>query len=122
MVHGGFRHRSYGGARPPSRRPEGADMHMPLGKTIVALAGVLTLAVGGAASAASGHPAASPHHARIPHTHPAKVKSAEMVVEQTSPDTDTVQSGDQTTPDSAANVVSDSQAGGSQSAPSTDEQ
>jgi hypothetical protein len=69
---------------------------MPLGKTIVVLAAALTLGVGGAAFAASSH------HSRPAHA----VKSAGMAAEQTSPDTDNIQSGDQTTPDSTATGMS----------------
>jgi hypothetical protein len=69
-------------------------VRMPIGQTIAALAGAATLAVGGAAYAASGH------HAVPSHT--AKAKTAATVAESTSPDTDNVQSGDQTTPDTAA--------------------
>jgi hypothetical protein len=85
-------------------------MRMPIGRTIVVLAGATTLAVGGAAHAASGH------HAAASHTVAAEVKSAAMVAEPTLPDTDNIQSGDQTSPDSTANVQSggrtNSQAGG----------
>jgi hypothetical protein len=66
---------------------------MPIGQTIAALAGAATLAVGGAAYAASGH------HGVPSHT--AKAKTAATVAESTSPDTDNIQSGDQTTQDTA---------------------
>ena len=66
-------------------------MRMPIGRTIVALAGAATLAVGGAAYAAPGD------HATPSHT--AKAKATATVAEPTSPDTDNIQSGDQTTPD-----------------------
>jgi hypothetical protein len=69
-------------------------MRMPIAQTIAALAGAATLAAGGAAYAASGH------HATPSHT--AKAKATATVAEPTSPDTDTLQSGDQTTPDTTA--------------------
>jgi hypothetical protein len=72
-------------------------MRTPIGRTIAVLAGTATLAAGGAAYASSDHAAPS---------HTAKVKSAAMTAEPTSPDTDNIQSGDQTTPDSTANVQS----------------
>lgn len=75
-------------------------MRMPIGRTIAVLAGIATLAAGGAAYASSDHAAPS---------HTVKVKSAAMVAEPTSPDTDNIQSGDQTTPDATANVQSGTQ-------------
>jgi hypothetical protein len=91
-------------------------MGTPIVRTIAVLAGAATLAVGGAAYAATGH-----HHAAG-----AKVKSAAMVAEPTLPDTDNIQSGDQTSPDGAANVQSggqaNSQAGGPDSSAVSGEQ
>ena len=75
-------------------------MRLPIGRTIVVLAGAATLAVGGAAYAASGHHAA--------HSHSGAANARMMAAEPTSPDTDNIQSGDQTTLDAAAQVKSTS--------------
>jgi len=82
---------------------------MPVGRTIVVLAGAASLAVGGAAYAASGHHAA--------HSQKADANASMTAAsEPTSPDTDNIQSGDQTTPDAAAQVNSAAE----QTSPDTD--
>ena len=68
-------------------------MRMPIARTIVVLAGAASLAVGGAAYAASGHHAAHSHKAG------ANASMTAAVSEPPSPDTDNIQSGDQTAPD-----------------------
>jgi hypothetical protein len=87
-------------------------MRMPIARTIVALAGATTIAVGGAAYAASGHHAA--------HSGPAGVKTNTTAApEPTSPDTDNIQSGDQTAPDNGTSARSStgvSSQGGSETA------
>ncbi|HKV67362.1 MAG TPA: hypothetical protein VJN72_04685 [Gaiellales bacterium] len=85
-------------------------MRMPIGRTIAALGGAASLALGGAAYAASGHHAAHSQEAG------ANASMAAAVSEPTSPDTDNIQSGDQTTPDAAAQVKSAAE----QTAPDTD--